>query len=154
LAKLQALFEDVGLAAGMTGTKKGATEKQLAKLLILAKRYAVTSLSHGDCIGADEQCHNLAVQKKWDIVIFPPVDPKYRAFCKTGKPDIRPKGEYLKRNKDIVNNSRLMFCFPAGNDEELRSGTWACIRYAKKVKKPHIIIFPDGHAVGFNLKLL
>jgi hypothetical protein len=151
---LQSLFEEAGIPAGMTGTRKGATDAQIKKFIKLAIRYKVEKLTHGDALGADEQCHNVAVKRHWSIVIFPPVDPKYRAFCKTGKPDIRPKGEYLKRNKDIVHNSRLMFGFPAGNEEELRSGTWACIRYAKKVKKPLIIIFPDGHAVGFNLKLL
>jgi hypothetical protein len=32
---------------------------------------------------------------------------------------------------------------PRGYTEELRSGTWATIRYARKTGVPYVIIFPD-----------
>lgn len=55
---------------------------------------------------------------------------------------LEPK-PYLVRNKDIVNASEGMLAAPRG-PEELRSGTWSTIRYARKCRKKVLIMWPDG----------
>lgn len=54
------------------------------------------------------------------------------------EPDWEPK-----RNHDIVDATEWLIATPK-KFEEIRSGTWATVRYAKKVKKPVTIIWPDG----------
>lgn len=96
---------------------------------------------HGDCIGADAAMHIIArdyLNKV--VVIHPPTDDAKRAFCKW---DILLGAKpYLDRNHDIVDRSEVMIACPGEHNEVLRSGTWATIRYARKLKKPIIIIKP------------
>jgi hypothetical protein len=42
----------------------------------------------------------------------------------------------------------MLIAFPTSKKEILRSGTWACIRYAKKQKKDIFIIYTDGTYVN------
>jgi len=48
------------------------------------------------------------------------------------------------RNHKIVDICDILVAFPQTNSETVRSGTYATIRYARKCKKPIIIIYPDG----------
>jgi len=59
--------------------------------------------------------------------------------------DIRrnPK-PYLERNHNIVDESELLIACPKSKEEELRSGTWATVRYARKKGVRIILIYPDG----------
>lgn len=127
---------------GFTGTQIGMTDEQKKRLKILLKQMKATSLSHGDCIGADEQAHKIAKSLGLEIYIHPPIDSSKRAFCKDYDVIYPPK-DYLKRNKDIVNESDRIIAMPKGK-EELRSGTWATVRYAKKQCKSIIVIYPSG----------
>jgi hypothetical protein len=143
------------IEVGMTGTKDGATDLQLA---VFKKRFLKLGtadsliLHHGDCIGADEQCHAIAVKVGCRIMVHPPTDDKARAYCKKGKTRVLNCKPYLKRNKDIVDDSAIMFALPKEKEEQLRSGTWSTIRYAKKTKKRLVIIWPDGTVTVFNNK--
>ncbi len=65
-----------------------------------------------------------------------------RNFSK-GDETRKPK-PYLKRNHDIVDESDILIGFPSSEEERLRSGTWATVRYARKTGKRIYIIFPDG----------
>lgn len=48
----------------------------------------------------------------------------------------RPAKPYLERNKDIANEGiDGLIAAPSGWVEELRSGTWATVRYARKLKR-------------------
>ena len=71
--------------------------------------------------------------KKIMIHIYPPNDPKFRAF---NKGDIlMDEKPYLQKNLDIVKNSSILIGCPIDkNKEQLRSGTWSTIRKAKKHK--------------------
>jgi len=55
-----------------------------------------------------------------------------------------PEADYLARNHFIVAYSEELVAAPKSNKEELRSGTWATIRYARKRKRMVTIIYPDG----------
>ena len=53
----------------------------------------------------------------------------------------------LVRNHKIVGAVHLLIATPKTDKEELRSGTWATIRYAKKVRLSTCIVYPDGTKV-------
>ena len=52
--------------------------------------------------------------------------------------------DYLDRNKDIIEVSDLLIICPKSEEEELKSGTWATYRSAKKINKNIMIIYPSG----------
>ena len=130
------------MIAGFTGTKEGISQKQresLESLIIRCK-----TLHHGDCIGADESAHQIAYLKDLKIVIHPPTDPKHRAFC-IGAAIMWEEKPYLMRNHDIVDCSQILIACPKEErGEELRSGTWATVRYARKCGKKIFIVRPSG----------
>jgi hypothetical protein len=98
--------------------------------------YAV-EFHHGDCVGADAEADDLIAQiGGCKIVIHPPDNPRKRAF-KTRYPGriVLPAKPYLMRNHDIVDATDILIAAPKTNEEELRSGTWATIRYAMKQGK-------------------
>jgi len=55
-----------------------------------------------------------------------------------------PVQPYRVRNFEMVNLSNVLWATPGRNHEELRSGTWMTIRYAKKIGKKLVIIWPNG----------
>jgi hypothetical protein len=136
---------------GFTGTRKGMTLKQKEKFLEITKNIDIKEFHHGDCIGSDKDAHYIIRSintliykihnKKIIIICHPPKYNKYRAHLNA---DIvlKPK-DYLDRNKDIVNISNILIATPH-NKEQLRSGTWSTIRYARISHKDIFIIYPDG----------
>ena len=130
---------------GFTGTSKGMTPEQLRSVRLLLRNGFVEEFHHGDCIGADSQAHAEAMMIFTHIYIHPPINKKARAFCKGGT--VLKEKSYIERNHDIVNAVDMMIATPKGNREELRSGTWATIRYARKQKVKLCIIYPSGRRV-------
>lgn len=136
---------------GFTGTQIGINNKQAAALQKLVKHFQPKEVCHGDCIGADSFFH-LIVRFNLPLTvirIFPPVIDDKRAWCKADI--VEPDGEYLDRNKKIVDATDMLLATPKEKEEQLRSGTWSTIRYAKKTNKPYIIVFPDG-SLQYSLK--
>jgi len=130
---------------GFTGTQSGMTDTQylITKLFFQKYKIEIEDVHHGDCIGADADFHILVrLYSNIKIIIHPPKNKSKRAF-KQGDVILEPD-EYLKRNHDIVDACNILLATPKENEEVIRSGTWATIRYGKKSKKMVIIIFPDG----------
>jgi len=137
---------------GFTGTQKGMTENQKIGFSYLIKYLNIKEFAHGDCIGADANAHDLVFQYFTDclkqdlfrgkIVIHPPINPTKRAFCKSR--EIRECLPYIDRNHNIVDECKILIGTPKGYEEELRSGTWATLRYAKRISRSNYIIYPDG----------
>lgn len=125
---------------GFTGTRAGMTHVQAAGVAELIRGYGW--LHHGDCDGSDKQVHGIAGEIGMMTESHPPSNPALRAYCKA---DIinEPK-PYLDRDRDIVDATCRLIAAPAGMTEELRSGTWTTVRYARRVGKPVTIVFPDG----------
>lgn len=133
---------------GFTGTQFGMTTKQKDSLLrvltytLKTNSISLQSFHHGDCIGADKQAHDIAHELSISIYIYPPTNDSKRAFCRNyiklyvSKP-------YLERNRDIVNDCDLLIACPKSDKEELRSGTWSTIRYARSQNKEVIILSPE-----------
>lgn len=127
---------------GFTGTRTGMTHKQIVAFTALIKDLAMSEFHHGDCLGADAQAHAMVrdIKPGAATVIHPPSNSSSRAWC-TGD-ILRPTDDYLLRNKAIVNETKLLIATPNTARELQRSGTWATIRYARKMKKQIIILEP------------
>jgi len=143
------------LHIGFTGTHMGMSNRQRAafQFMIEHMRPSVT-LHHGDCVGADNQAHNIAMRifatgTLTGIVLHPPDKDILRAFCsKDAESSIcievqRPK-PYLMRNRDIVAACSLLIAAPEMilTGEPTRGGTWYTIRYARTLHRPIIILDP------------
>ncbi len=129
------------------GTRHGATADQLVKLIETLYKIGATEIHHGDCIGVDEQAHNVARELFLNIVIHPPQVDVKRAFCEGKKVTVLEPLPYLDRNKQIVNETDLLIALPGQVEEQLRSGTWATVRYAQRLHRPFVLITPAGKVV-------
>jgi len=127
---------------GFTGSQNGMSVHQTSNLKAFFKNNNVTKFHHGGCVGADTEAHYIALTflDVKDIIVHPcNIGHKQNAFhgttiiCKVKKP--------LTRNHDIVDASTELVATPQG-EEILRSGTWATIRYARKMSKLVTIILP------------
>ena len=126
---------------GFTGTQDGMTQKQKEEFVALLSKYSVDEFHHGDCVGSDFEAACF-VRKNEKVIIYshPPINEYKRAFFKSDI--ILPKKDFLVRNKDIVNACDILIATPKEMEEVLRSGTWSTIRYAKKLEKEFIVLFP------------
>lgn len=131
------------MQVGITGTRGGLPQAQREKLRQMLIDFDVKVLHQGDCIGVDAEAGAMAKELGILVVSHPPLNPKYRAFAPFDV-EHRP-ADYLIRNEHIVNAAQLLIGVPRNKHEVLRSGTWACIRYARRVRKPIHIIYPDGN---------
>lgn len=127
---------------GFTGTQEGMTPFQKGAIRGLFSLIS-GELHHGDCIGSDAEAHDIAVELGWEIVIHPPSNPAKRAF-KTASRILRP-WPYLERNHHIVDATKVLVATPKEYEEQMRSGTWATIRYAQKKHRPILIVYPNGN---------
>ena len=136
---------------GFTGTRKGMSIMQLKGIFtILAEIDSMEEIHHGGCVGSDSTFH-LSIPHKFvqNIIVHPGDEKQFKRFNKIGKwKTLQPK-PYLQRNKDIVDNCELLIACPKGK-EVVRSGTWATIRYARKIKRKILIIARDGKLVIEN----
>lgn len=133
-------------AVGFTGTKQGATSYQLTTLKGVLKNLMEAgygTFHHGDCVGADQDAHEVADEMNFWTICHPPIVEEYRAF--TENQETRPTKDYLDRNQDIVDESNILVATPRKFRESRRSGTWATVRRARKKPIPIIIIWPDGN---------
>ena len=130
---------------GFTGTQNDISIEQFDQIVALLEELKPTAVHHGDCVGADAVFHDICLTLGIPIVIHPPIDNSKRAYCKgtlDGYPLILVARDYLDRNHDIVDASDEMLVVPRIKAEELRSGTWATYRYAKKQSKVTHMVYP------------
>jgi hypothetical protein len=127
---------------GFTGTRHGMTDAQKATVYRLLRERESTWVHHGDCIGADDQFHDLAKTAGHKVMLHPPEKRDLRAF-RLGD-DVAFEKPYLDRNRDIVNASAVLIAAPAEDEEQPKGGTWYTIRYARQRGCKVIIVWPDG----------
>ena len=122
------------MIVGFTGSSRHSlTDTQIMEVRSIIESDEVTEVHHGDCVGADASFHNIAKESRKRIVIHPPENDKHRAYKHGDR--MYPLKPYLQRNHDIVESSDMMIACPDSSKEKLRSGTWATIRYARKIGK-------------------
>lgn len=137
------------LDIGFTGTSSGMANMQLMKvhqLLGEFKEKGAAVAHHGCCEGADDQFNFMADAMSYHVIGHPGVTKTGNVWKRGGGQcdEYRDPKFFLDRNKDIVVESDIMIATPKEVDEQMRSGTWATIRYARKDEKPLFIVFPDG----------
>lgn len=129
------------MTLGFTGTQRGMRHRQLKAVRQLL--WNVEHLHLGDCIGADaeahEECQRLGVLTSG----HPPSDGDRRANLSYDH--LHAPKSYLVRNMDIVDEGvDGLIAAPHSFVEMRRSGTWATVRYARKVKRHIWLVMPDG----------
>lgn len=134
-----------------TGTQKGMTDAQIVAVSALLLSMEPERVVHGDCIGADSDFDVIVRRQPSHIFIdIHPADGEdKRAHCELrasspGQVTVHEPKPPLDRNHDMVDMGDSLIATPKGFKEEIRSGTWATVRYARKCKKPVIIVWPDG----------
>jgi hypothetical protein len=133
-------------AVGFTGTQLGMTRAQreaFTNQLNALWWEGFTEFHHGDCIGADEEAHYIAKSLGFRVVCHPPISTSKRAFCEGCDEEREPKG-YLERDDDIAAETQILVATPKEKEEQLRSGTWTTVRYARKRGRPRVLVYPDG----------
>ena len=128
------------LRLGFTGTRREPTEVQSDWLWREIVSYR--ELHHGACVGADYVAHQAALSTAIPIIVHPPVNARLRMTYDPAATWLSAK-PYLDRNRDIVNATDELIALPDGPERQ-QSGTWATIRYAKRLGRLVIICYPDG----------
>lgn len=137
------------LRIGFTGPQEGMTNAQVIAVHMLLgdlKTAGAMYANHGLCVGSDVQFHEMARALGYTIVGWPGVTNTGQVYQRASVicDDIMPVKFFLDRNRDIVMASSVLLATPSRKREEVRSGTWATIRHARKVKLPLCLIWPDG----------
>lgn len=132
---------------GFTGTRAGMTQAQanttIAALLWLTAHEEARPIAvHGDCKGADAQFDSICKTYGFYRIAWPCTLHNQRAFCDVNEQHVEQPP--LVRNRCIVEDANVMLATPRSATEELRSGTWATIRHARRAGKPLLLILPDG----------
>jgi len=133
---------------GFTGSRNGMTQEQNQCIEELLQQLAPTEAHHGDCIGADADFHAIGVELGVDVVVHPPSNKKSLANCSPVSATRLPL-PYLQRNQSIVRSTFALIAAVSG-PERVRSGTWATIRIARKLRRPIMLVHPDGQVTIEN----
>lgn len=141
------------MEVGFTGSRRGMAPLARGKVQALLMLYFVHTISctlhHGDCVGSDEEVEKLASDLGYYTMAYPASDVAERWLAKTASHLTRDPMPALQRNEFIVAESDVLIATVQGftpNAEQLRSGTWATIRYAKKEDCPIWLVNPMGEA--------
>lgn len=130
---------------GFTGTRGLLTSYQVSALQDVFQYRRPAEVHHGDCVGADALFHAFAVNEpEIKIVIHPPLVDTYRARCAGRNVEVLAPQHYLVRNHAIVDDTDLLVAAPSTDREQLRSGTWATVRYALKQGRRVMLLQPNG----------
>lgn len=133
---------------GFTGTQNGMTKKQEIAVWQLLHDNLPDEFHEGDCIGADVSAAVYARKLGYWIVSHPPLIQKKRAFFPADEE--RAPYDYLVRNHNIVRETQELLATPFQAEEIMQSGTWATIRFAKKLGRKVTIVLPDGELQIFK----
>jgi predicted Rossmann fold nucleotide-binding protein DprA/Smf involved in DNA uptake len=123
---------------GFSGTRKGMSAAQKDALEeLLYSMDTVTTIHHGDCVGADLEAHDLAVEYGYRTVAHPPENESLRAFVDADAKMLPLP--YLERDRAIVDATDMLIATPEHAIPD-NGGTWYTIRYALSQGKPVVII--------------
>ncbi len=142
------------MRVGFTGTRDGMTDQQRRSFIAWAKGCGATEFHHGCCLGADEDAFDVFTSAD-DLGFSRPRTvahpPKNRAMiCSLAEmlsDEKKEPLEYLTRNRLIVLACDVLAACPKGMAEELRSGTWSTIRFARSQGTPVVMFWPNGECI-------
>ena len=129
------------MKVGITGTREGATEYQLAELRKVLAELKGTEFHHGDCNGVDVQAAAIARELGYRIVCHPPKLTEEQGYF--GGDEMREPAGYLQRDRAIVDECDVLLVCPKQMEWQPKGGTWYTHDYAKKQNKPYNVIWPE-----------
>jgi hypothetical protein len=132
------------MKVGFTGTRRGLSGHQYREIEALLDYLEPIEAHDGDCLGGDATFHHIAHQsfQLWTVG-YPCTLDEWRAFGVYS--ELKEPKPPLERNEDIVDAVDLMIACPGERRGVPRgSGTWFTIRYATKIGRHLVIIYPDG----------
>ena len=131
-----------------TGTRQGMTVSQQGTVRELLIGMEGGTVHHGCCHGADREFHRIAYVQGYRIVLHPG-DTSQEAWALTQEycDGIYPLKHSLSRNRQMVDETTVLIATPQTEEEVLRSGIWATIRYARKCDRVIYVIRPDGEVI-------
>lgn len=147
-------------AFGLTGTRGGMARRQWAAVrehfmwMMRHQTGGTFEFHHGGCVGADRDFHKV-VRGFWGAtarVVIHPAAGVPESLCDWSDADeLREPLPPLQRNHGIVaavTPGDLLFAAPKESEEVTRSGTWATVRAAAKLRKAVVLFLPDGSTEG------
>lgn len=135
---------------GVTATRKGLTNPQIACASYLMLKINPELMHHGCAEGGDRQLDEMARVAGVKRLGFPSFDNQENwatrrdsglAVYRSGR-----TGDLLStaERNEVISRAEFFIGFPAGFEEEQRSGTWQTIRMRGRTKHPYLIAWPDG----------
>jgi hypothetical protein len=127
---------------GVTGTRKGATDEQLTKVVFFLEQFLgqEVELHHGDCIGVDVEVAAIAETFGYKIICHPPTNGDLRGFFEGN--EVRQEKGYLTRNRNIVDETDMLIVVPVEDSHQTTGGTWYTHDYAVKKGKAVYVFYP------------
>jgi len=144
------MTDDKILQVGFTGTRNGMNYLQkrevYAQLKALqSKSCGLIELSHGGCLGSDEQVHAIAQGLKIFCHVRPGSDPKMTMHLSGNRGyHVYPRKSYKVRNTTIVTSTSILIVAPYEECEQVRGGTWMTYRIGLRYKSEVRTIYPSG----------
>ena len=131
------------MRVAFTGTRQGMNPRQRKAFRELAEKNSFfwTIFNHGSCKGADKDASNIVFELCASRIVAHPCNLSAQQAV-THAHARREVLDPIERNHVMVDESDILVAVPATKDEVIRSGTWATIRYAKKMGKEVIILYP------------
>lgn len=131
---------------GFTGTRAGMTLRQGAVMREALKIGKPAIIRHGASYGADFEFHAMWREElpKRFADVWPCQLSRAKLFDGQNNVAVNPLMPPLQRNEEIVKRSKFLLAAPHREMEEQRSGTWATIRCARRLKVPILIVWPRG----------
>lgn len=129
----------------ITGTRRGMTQEQRKFMTDILDN--TTRLVHGGADGADHECHEIFAHPEFTVV-YPSNHTQWKRYISESLRCLHPPIAPLERNRLIVRAAPILYAMPGTMQEQLRSGTWATIRFARNTNRPHVIVWPDGSATS------
>jgi hypothetical protein len=134
---------------GFTGTRKGMTDYQKSAVADLLHHFKTTTANpiyayHGCAVGADRQFNDLLKAENFKslrIEGYPGDQSQYWWGRKNCDLVYTPK-QYHYRNKIIARICDVLIACPE-TVEELHSGTWSTVWYARRKSKTICIVYPQ-----------
>jgi hypothetical protein len=147
---------DAPVIVGYTGPRKGMHRAQSRVLPCVLHALARKIVAHhGDCVGGDAEFHDM-IRAEFElsrVVIHPPEYEGLRAFKEAD--EYRQPAPFGDRDRRMVEEVEVLVATPGGFEERRRgSGTWLTIRHAKRVRRPLVVVWPDGRAEPFFMPWL
>jgi hypothetical protein len=137
------------MTLGFTGTRQGMAPRQRKAVAQLFYRLNPSEVHPGDCVGADSEAYDEAVFIGATTVGHPADGARKRAFRDYDR-EYAPQPP-LARNSDIaLAGVDGLIAAPKEFVEVLRSGTWATVRYARKLGRRIWVVRPDGRIIEEN----